>query len=125
MGLFVMKLYLDDERETPTGWDRVFTAWECIESLKTYKYEMVSLDHDLGCGFYDDDKGCRVDPGNGMDVLNWMEKEVQTNPSYVPPKYVLIHTANPTAKDRMMAARCAIFREVSRRAESNSTEGQR
>jgi hypothetical protein len=113
MGLFVMKLYLDDQRSTPDGWERAYHVWEVIEKLQTGKVSMLSLDHDLGSG----------EP-TGYEVLTWIENEVFTNPSYVPPT-ILIHTANPTAKDRMMAARYAIFREVSRRAESNSTEGQR
>ena len=30
-----MKLYFDDERPTPEGWERAYTAPEAIELLKT------------------------------------------------------------------------------------------
>jgi hypothetical protein len=44
-----------------------------------------------------------------------MEREVFTG-DFVPPKYCFIHTANPTAKDKMMAARYAIYKEAERKA---------
>ena len=58
-----MKVYLDDERETPEGWVRVYWPHEAIELLKTGKVEEISLDHDLG----DDEKG------TGYDVVTWVE----------------------------------------------------
>ena len=48
-----MKLYLDDERETPAGWIRVFWPDEAIAWLKTEMVTEISLDHDLG----DDGRG--------------------------------------------------------------------
>ncbi|MFM5248136.1 cyclic-phosphate processing receiver domain-containing protein [Aeromonas caviae] len=43
-----MKLYLDDERETPAGCVRVFWPDEAIAWLKTGVVTEISLDHDLG-----------------------------------------------------------------------------
>ncbi|UUM71596.1 cyclic-phosphate processing receiver domain-containing protein [Aeromonas hydrophila] len=43
-----MKLYLDDERETPAGCVRVFWPNEAIAWLKTGAVTEISLDHDLG-----------------------------------------------------------------------------
>jgi len=83
----------------------------------------VSLDHDLGTGYFDHDKGQRIDPGNGYDVLVWIEKQVFTDPNYNPPKYIGIHTANASAKEKMKLARFNIGRELKRRAESKPTEG--
>lgn len=105
-----MKLYLDDERKTPEGWERAYHVHEVIEKLKTGKVEMLSLDNDLGSG----------EP-EGYEAICWIEKEVFTNPSFVPPT-ILIHTANRAAKDRMMLARFNIFREIKRREESKSQE---
>ena len=103
-------VYLDDERETPKGgWERAYTVRECIEKLKDRDVEVVSLDHDLGSG---------VAPG--YDVLLWMEKEVFTNPDYFPPRFCLIHTANPSAKDKMMKARYAIYQEARRKKENQN-----
>ena len=121
MGWAFVKLYLDDDRKTPEGWDRVFTAWDCIALLKAGQYETISLDHDLGLGYFDHDKGQRIDPGNGHDVLTWMEKEVFTNPSYVPPK-ILIHSSNASAVVKMRLAVLNIEHEVERRATSKTTE---
>lgn len=118
------QLYLDDERPTPEGWDRCFTAWECIEKLKVGGYDLVSLDHDLGLGYYDHDKGRRIDPGNGYDVLLWIEKQVFTDPNFNPPKYIILHTANASAKEKMRLARFNIGRELRKREESKTQEGK-
>lgn len=69
-----MKVYLDDERRTPTGWHRVYWPSEVIELLKKGGVEEISLDHDLG----DDDRG------TGYDVVLWIEEAVFTN-GFIPP----------------------------------------
>jgi len=56
-----MKVYLDDERETPDGWIRVYWPVEAIKLLKEDDVTEISLDHDLG----DDERG------TGYDVLLW------------------------------------------------------
>ncbi|MFW6122293.1 MAG: cyclic-phosphate processing receiver domain-containing protein, partial [Petrotogales bacterium] len=61
-----MKIFLDDEREAPPGWERVYWPDEAIELIKTGNVEEVSLDHDLG----DDEKG------TGYDVIKWIELSV-------------------------------------------------
>lgn len=70
-----MKVYLDDERETPEGWVRVYWPEEAIELLKSGKVNELSLDHDLG----DDEHG------TGYDVVLWIEEAVYTR-GFVPPK---------------------------------------
>ncbi len=52
-----MKVYLDDERETPEGWTRVYWPYEAIELLQTGQVTEISLDHDLG----DDNRGTGYD----------------------------------------------------------------
>ncbi|HAU4895364.1 TPA: hypothetical protein F3L08_16210 [Aeromonas hydrophila] len=84
-----MKLYLDDERETPAGWIRVFWPDEAIAWLKTEMVTEISLDHDLG----DDGRG------TGYDVILWMENEVMTK-YFIPPK-IHIHSANVSARRKM------------------------
>lgn len=91
-----MKVYLDDERVTPAGFVRTYTAQETIDPLKANegKVEVISLDHDLG-----DDPAV----GNGYDVLLWLEEQVITN-GFRPPDEVYIHLANSGAWQKMIAA---------------------
>lgn len=84
-----MKVYLDDERETPQGWVRVYWPDEAIELLKTGKVFEISLDHDLG----DDERG------TGYDVILWIEEAIVTQ-GFNPPK-IKVHSANSSAKIEM------------------------
>lgn len=87
-----MKVYLDDERKTPLGWHRVYWPDEAIALLKKHKVSAMSLDHDLG----DDNRG------TGYDVLLWVEEAVFTQ-GFIPPM-IYIHSANTSAKHKMMLA---------------------
>ena len=69
-----MRVYLDDEREIPEGWVRVYWPNEAIELLKTGEVVEISLDHDLG----DDERG------TGYDVVLWIEEAVATT-GFEPP----------------------------------------
>lgn len=59
-----MKLYLDDERPTPDGWQNVRTVEDAIELLKTGKVEEISLDNDLGIGYT-----------QGWELAYWIREE--------------------------------------------------
>ena len=93
-----VKVYLDDERETPSGWTRVYWPDEAIALLETGEVTEISLDHDLG----DDDRG------TGYDVVVWLEEAVATR-GFVPPA-MRVHSANPAARLRMEAGIEAIQR---------------
>lgn len=84
-----MKVYLDDERETPDHWVRVYWPDEAIELLKTGKVTEISLDHDLG----DDERG------TGYDVILWIEEAVITR-NFTPP-IIRVHSANSSAREKM------------------------
>jgi len=84
-----MKVYLDDERKTPTGWKRVYWPDEAIELLKAGVVTVISLDHDLG----DDDRG------TGYDVVLWIEEAVFTS-NFKPP-LIQVHSANSSARQKM------------------------
>jgi hypothetical protein len=84
-----VRVYLDDERETPEGWERVYWPSEAIELLKTGKVTDISLDHDLG----DDDRG------TGYDVVLWIEEAVATAGFEAP--NMNVHSANSSARDKM------------------------
>lgn len=61
-----MRVYLDDERPTPEGWTRAYTAQEAINFLETGIVTHLSLDHDLG----------PEEAGTGYDVCKWVEENV-------------------------------------------------
>lgn len=94
-----MKLWVDDERPAPKGndWMSVRTSRRAIETMKRWadaysvhqgviRIQEVSLDHDLG----GDD--------TGFKVLDWMIE------NSVWPDVLTIHTSNPPARKRMLAA---------------------
>ncbi|MCA2016684.1 hypothetical protein LDJ79_11225 [Vibrio tritonius] len=84
-----MKVYLDDERQTPEGWRRVYWPEEAITLLKQGIVTEISLDHDLG----DDEHG------TGYDVILWIEKAVATQ-GFQPPS-IRVHSANSSARQKM------------------------
>lgn len=88
----LINIYLDDVRNTPDGYSRCYTAWECIELLKNNKCIALSLDHDLG----DDSKF-----GTGYDVLVWLEEQVALN-KFEPPSVIYVHSDNVVAKPKML-----------------------
>ena len=93
-----MNVFLDDVREPPEGWVRVGWPEDVIALLKSGQVRELSLDHDLG------DDG----HGTGYTVLLWLETQVGLH-GLVPPK-IHIHSANPPARLRMVAAIEAITR---------------
>lgn len=93
-----MRVYLDDERPTPEGWVHVYWPCEAIELLEGGEVTEISLDHDLG----DDQRG------TGYDVVLWIEEAVATR-GFVPPK-IHVHSANASAREKMLAGVRAIVR---------------
>ena len=84
-----MKVYLDDERETPAGWTRAYWPDEVVTLLKQGSVEEISLDHDLG----NDERG------TGYDVILWIEEAVATE-GFAPPR-IRVHSANSSARQKM------------------------
>lgn len=93
-----MKVYLDDERPTPEGWVGVRWPAEAIALLQTGLVEELSLDHDLG----DDERG------TGYDVVLWIEEAVVVA-GFRPPR-MTVHSANTSARQKMLAGIAAIER---------------
>jgi hypothetical protein len=90
-------LYVDDVRLPPpntdsTKWILATTWHQAVYFLDTYRYDTVSLDHDLGC-FY----------GNvemtGRHIVGWLIQR-KANELYVPPS-VLVHSANSVGANVM------------------------
>lgn len=87
-----LKVYLDDERAAPVGWVTARWPEDAIALLETGQVTDISLDHDLGDDLH----------GTGYDVLCWIEEAVATR-DFVPPR-IYIHSANPSAKQKMHLA---------------------
>ena len=89
-------------RPAPDGWIHVKTAQEAIDILENNEVESISLDNDLGDNVPE-----------GYTVLDFIEERfVEFN--ILPPK-VLIHTANPVARKRMLLTLKSIERLIERR----------
>ena len=86
-----MKIYLDDERETPQGWIRVYWPHEAISLLKTGSVTEISLDHDLGNDVI----------GTGYDVVLWIEEAIYHR--LIPLPKITVHSANTSARIKMEA----------------------
>jgi len=106
-----MKIYLDDERQTPItkSWVRCYWPDEVIELLKSNDVTEISLDYDLG----NDARG------TGYDVLLWIKEQVSTT-NYIPPARMRIHSANAAAVQKMKAALRQIYTILSYRKLDNS-----
>ena len=89
-----MKLWLDDYRRPPFGFDWVKTADDAIKALSTGKYTTVSLDHDLCEAHY---AGLPTSVKTGYDVVRWMVQ------NHVWPQLVMVHSMSPSGVDRMLS----------------------
>jgi len=86
-----MRVFLDDERATPSGWIRAYWPDEVTALLKHGGITELSLDHDLG----NDQRG------TGCDVVVWVEEAVALR-GFVPPR-MIVHSANTSALSKMEA----------------------
>jgi hypothetical protein len=84
-----MKIYMDDERQTPEGWHRTYTVEETIQVLETRQVTDLSLDNDLGEG--------RLE---GFKVLDWLEEAVYNDHEF-PMPFVTIHSSNSARVEHM------------------------
>ncbi len=86
------RLWVDDLRPAPPGWDWAKTYHEAIARLQEKAYTELSLDHDLGC--FEDGREY-----TGYDILVWLEAR-QAAGEPVPP-LIHVHSANPVGVQRM------------------------
>lgn len=93
-----MKVYLDDERIAPIGWVQCRWAQDVIELLQCENVTHLSLDHDLG-----DDS-----ISTGYDVIKWIEQAIAFD-GFAPPQ-IIVHSANPSAKEKMLMGIKSIIR---------------
>ena len=89
----MIKLFLDDCRKCPKGYNQVFTAEQAIIFLKAFDVSHISLDHDLG----------PIEAGTGYDVACYIETEHAIHGKFANLKW-RIHSSNPVGRQRMAAA---------------------
>lgn len=104
-----MNVFLDDERPAPSGWIPVRWPDEAIALLETGLVLEISLDHDLG----DDQRG------TGYDVILWIEEAVALR-AFKPP-VIKVHSANSSARQKMLAGIAAIERLASQSIKENQS----
>lgn len=79
-----VRMWLDDERPMPEGFDlHVRTAREAIEAIRSGRVVEASLDHDLGS----------EENGTGYDVAKFVEEAAFQGA--LAPMRVSVHSANP------------------------------
>jgi DNA-binding NtrC family response regulator len=86
-----MKLYLDDARLTPEGWERTYTVEETKTALLTRLVTHLSLDNDLG------DLDLATE---GYQILDWLEEVVYNDPTF-PVPIITIHSSNASRVQSM------------------------
>lgn len=101
-----MKIWLDDVRDAPEGWTRVYTV-EQLQTLLGVGVTDISLDHDLGDGNQ-----------TGYDFLNWFEAQVFIGKWKKIPE-MKIHSANPVGRKNMEAA----IESIKKIVQSNLSQG--
>lgn len=115
-----VKLWLDDERDPRTyaGKDlagsvlhRYGTDWTWVKDIEDAKpvlaaggVDVLSCDNDLGTGHTE-----------GWRLLEWLEREVASDPDFPVPHRIHAHTSNPVARDKMAATIESIGRLASRK----------
>ena len=84
-----MRLFVDDIRIAPRGWDYAQSVRGAIEYIKQFynKIEVISLDHDAG------DYG----PPDYIKILDWAEEHYGSN--FKPA--IRLHSANPVGVANM------------------------
>ncbi|MCK5020932.1 MAG: hypothetical protein KAS32_28215 [Candidatus Peribacteraceae bacterium] len=85
-----LKLLTIDDMRTISGTHQVRTYEDGIEALRKEEWDILYLDHDLGCF---DDNGREY---TGYDILCWLE----SNQQYLPKRIELL-TSNPVGRKRM------------------------
>lgn len=86
------KLYVDDLRPCPEGWDVARNFHQAIVMLDTGDYDEVSLDHDIA-SFYGNKEM------TGYDVLQYLIMKKMEGAKV--PTIIRVHSANPVGVKKM------------------------
>ena len=113
-----LRLFVDDVREAPTGWQVVRTITSAINMLANFKIDEISLDHDI----------YHAIPGHGELTSKFLVPCMACPENYSPvayyiaampeqdrPRRVHIHTANPCGYESLkgiLEGKVEIIRDV-------------
>ena len=99
-----MKVWHDDIRPAPKGWEWARTNSRAMELLAKHDVEEISLDHDLGLHTFTEEQ-IRDQPDlmfgrgqaeeTGYDLVRWMCDTGNV------PRYITVHSWNPDGARRM------------------------
>lgn len=103
-----MKLFIDDLRECPSGFELARDYDEAVKFIETRKVTHVSFDHDLG---EEPDGSVKK---SGYDVAKWLEERVYTDDTF-PIPVMTVHSANPRGIINLKLAIKSIERAQERR----------
>lgn len=103
-----MRLWLDDIRPAPPGWEWARSAARAIKLLAAGGVVEISLDHDLGSDF-------EPPVATGYDVAAWIEE--QAHAGTLAPLRWAVHSANPVGAARIRQAMENADRDWLERAE--------
>lgn len=105
-----MKLYVDDLRACPEGWELARTVTSAIRMLAQFSVEEVSLDHDIS--HYVSTDSSIVKPVACSETFEAVAWFIAAMPQDLKPK-VKFHTANPEGERimRVILERAYIFGE--------------
>lgn len=81
------RLWIDDLRTAPEGWDVARTYAEAVDMLFVTDYDVVSFDHDLGEYF------------TGYDIICVLEERQQEG--FRVPRKMFCHSDNPPGRERI------------------------
>ena len=86
-----MKIWVDDVRPAPDGYDWIQTVNVAIDGIKYYEQqniliELIDLDHDAG--------DYAPKGGDYIEILNWLEETGRNYP-------IRIHSQNPVGVENM------------------------
>lgn len=93
-----VKVWLDDDlhdRQAPEGWVHLRTVREVCFILLTGRVVELSLDNDLNGD---------EEFGMGFQVADFLLDELGGNSNNLYPETVTVHSANPSARDRMVSS---------------------
>jgi hypothetical protein len=98
------RLYLDDIRPCPFGWEVARTPEEFKRMVLEQEWDEMSLDHDLADIHYEEMDGRlvytgpRTRPEDGYDLVRWLFKQDREK---LPKSKPNVHSANPAGAKRM------------------------
>jgi len=95
-----MKLFVDDTRHAPKGWELARTITEAIRILYSTQVDVISLDHDIAYAYTGDSEGYGTVPNEDFSTVARFLVLLYPGDR---PDTIYIHTANPDGAKKIQA----------------------